>query len=96
MAERGQPHDVELPEQVTPLLWRHRHLDLVLTLGQNLDVWILILKLEIHSCHVSRMPTLVLFMMFKSLLSYKLYSTVYTVSGAHRNSKKGLPASPVL
>ena len=49
MAERGQPHDVELPEQVTPLLWRHHHLDLVLTLGQNLDVWILILQLEIQS-----------------------------------------------
>ena len=48
VTEGGQPHDVELPEEVAPLLRRHRlHSSLALTLRKNLGVRIAILKLRI-------------------------------------------------
>ena len=48
VTEGGQPHDVELPEEVAPLPRRHRpHSSLALTLRKNLGVRIAILKFKI-------------------------------------------------
>ena len=48
VTEGGQPHDVELPEEVAPLPRRHRpHSSVALTLRENLGVRIAILKFKI-------------------------------------------------
>ena len=76
VAKGGQPHDVEHPEQVAPLLRRHR-LDLALLtllgLGDDLGVRISILKIETPSNNSYMMASLE----FRSpLMIYEIYSII--------------------